>query len=354
MDDGTFPALLKTLSDSSEEVIKHDLQLLAQISSSSEENYFKAFMMNLLGLFSTDRRLLETRGSLIIRQLCLNLNTEKIYRTFAEILEKEDDLEFASVMVQKLNIILITSPELADFRKRLKSLETRMVKHYSQLFTDRGVTMASPFLHFVYSPKHMNMLQIYYIYYIRLQLLEPERYPHLFKCLYGLLMLLPQSSAFISLRNRLNAVNSAGFLHIAPKPKRAPGPLSTRSKLARDEIKWQDLLLHFRTVQAKHEKARRQAMGTDSTSYSDFLDNEKQAEGPGSQPVERVGRPPTVGRAPLRRRVTGETPLNPGIAITGRSSVLSPLNPRARVGGPLLNGTASAQKQRRTTSSSRQ
>jgi vacuole morphology and inheritance protein 14 len=107
MDDGTFPALLKTLSDSSEEVrihsqwfslyltnrkqvIKHDLQLLAQISSSSEENYFKAFMMNLLELFSTDRRLLETRGSLIIRQLCLNLNTEKIYRTFAEILEKED------------------------------------------------------------------------------------------------------------------------------------------------------------------------------------------------------------------------------------------------------------------------
>jgi len=46
--------------------------------------------MNLLELFSTDRRLLETRGSLIIRQLCLNLNNERIYRTFAEILEKED------------------------------------------------------------------------------------------------------------------------------------------------------------------------------------------------------------------------------------------------------------------------
>lgn len=71
-------------------MIKHDLQLLAQISSSSEETYFKAFMVNLLELFSTDRRLLETRGSLIIRQLCLNLNTERIYRTFAEIIEKED------------------------------------------------------------------------------------------------------------------------------------------------------------------------------------------------------------------------------------------------------------------------
>ena len=47
-------------------------------------------MHTLLELFSTDRKLLETRGSLIIRQLCLNLNTERIYRTFAEILEKEE------------------------------------------------------------------------------------------------------------------------------------------------------------------------------------------------------------------------------------------------------------------------
>ena len=94
MDDGTFPALLKTLSDNSEEVIKHDLQLLAQISSASDDSYFKAFMINLLDLFSTDRRLLETRGSLIIRQLCLNLSTERIYKAFAEILEKEEVWKF--------------------------------------------------------------------------------------------------------------------------------------------------------------------------------------------------------------------------------------------------------------------
>jgi vacuole morphology and inheritance protein 14 len=56
----------------------------------SEEGYFKAFMHNLLELFSTDRRLLETRGSLIVRQLCLHMNSEKIYRTFAEIIEKEE------------------------------------------------------------------------------------------------------------------------------------------------------------------------------------------------------------------------------------------------------------------------
>ena len=82
--------LLKMLSDPSEKVLRYDLQLLAQISSNSEDEYFPSFMMNLLSLFSTDRKLLETRGSLIIRQLCVSLNTERIYRTFAEILEKDE------------------------------------------------------------------------------------------------------------------------------------------------------------------------------------------------------------------------------------------------------------------------
>lgn len=161
---GTFPALLKTLSDPSEDVsfvkdanhehletdcqvVKHDLQLLAQISASSEEAYFTSFMSNVLELFSTDRRLLENRGSLIIRQLCLHLNAERIFRSIADILEKDDvsparfssrritrhglvadmqDLEFASMMVVKLNMILITSPELADFRRRLKNLDSRV------------------------------------------------------------------------------------------------------------------------------------------------------------------------------------------------------------------------------------
>ncbi|KAJ7087383.1 vacuolar protein 14 C-terminal Fig4p binding-domain-containing protein [Mycena crocata] len=365
MDDGTFPALLKTLSDSSEEVIKHDLQLLAQISSSSEENYFKAFMINLLELFSTDRRLLETRGSLIIRQLCLNLNTERIYRTFAEILEKEDDLEFASVIVQKLNIILITSPELADFRKRLKSLETRQdgqalfttlyrswchnaVAVFSLCLLAQAYEHASNLLHIfadleitvpmlVQVDKLVQLIESPVFTYIRLQLLEPERYPYLFKCLYGLLMLLPQSSAFVSLRNRLNAVNSAGFLHIAPKS--SMGQMSSRSKIGRDEIKWQELLLHFRSIQSKHEKARRQALGADVSAFSSGLSDSDRSE----------ERPSRSSRPGMRRKVTGEinvgvpaSAVNPG-PLSARSGILSPLNPRARGQTGLLANAVIAQ-----------
>lgn len=127
--DGTFPALLKTLSDPSDAVVTKDLQLLSQISRNSEDDYFANFMVNLLQLFSTDRKLLETRGNLIIRQLCLSLSPERIYRTLADCIEKEEDVEFASIMVQNLNNNLITAPQLADVRKRLRNLETKVGKH---------------------------------------------------------------------------------------------------------------------------------------------------------------------------------------------------------------------------------
>lgn len=53
---------------------------------------------------------------------------------------------------------------------------------------------------------------------LRLQLLEPDKYPYLYKCLYGLLMLLPQSSAFAALKNRLNSVSNIGLLYAGMRP----------------------------------------------------------------------------------------------------------------------------------------
>lgn len=95
LNDGTFPALLKTLSDESEAVIKSDLQLLSQISLRSlggEQDgfYYGHFMWNLLSLFGTDRNLLELRGNLIVRVLCQYLNPERIYESFAGYLEKDE------------------------------------------------------------------------------------------------------------------------------------------------------------------------------------------------------------------------------------------------------------------------
>ncbi|KAF9426961.1 hypothetical protein BGZ94_005732 [Podila epigama] len=322
IDDGSFPVLLKTLSDPSEEVIKRDLQLLAQISSHSDDAYFTNFMLNLLSLFSTDRRLLENRGSVIIRQLCVSLNSERIYRTLAEILEKDEDLEFANTMVQNLNIILITAPELADLRKRLKSVDSRdgqalfsvlyrswchnpvstfalcLMAHYYE----HAVALLQSFAEFeitvnllIQVDKLVQLIESPVFTYLRLQLLEPERYPHLFKCLYGLLMLLPQSTAFATLRNRLTSVSSMGFIHLVPKishsgsqntlpastsvsglnSSRNKGAASTgsgnalanhgsfgggHSNFHPEGPRFPELLSHFRAVQSRHERSRRQAV----------------------------------------------------------------------------------------------
>lgn len=129
-----------------------------------------------------------------------------------------------------------------------------------------------------------------------MQLLEPERYPHLYKCMYGLLMLLPQSSAFAALKNRLNSVSAIGYLHIAPRsstyvpassptlnhlrqkssdvgtPSAPSGPsgasnFDRANRLRPKEegsVRWSELLDRFKMTQEKARRSQRAAsMGED-------------------------------------------------------------------------------------------
>lgn len=291
INDGTFPALLKTLSDPAEAVVTRDLQLLSEISRNSDDSFFTSFMVNLLKLFATDRRLLGTRGNLIIRQLCNTLSAERIYRTLADCLEKDEDIEFASIMVQNLNNNLITAPELMDLRKRLRNLEVKdgrtffqmlfrawchnavatfslcllaqayeQAYHLLQIFGDLEMTVDM----LIQIDKLVQLLESPVFTYLRLQLLEPDRFPYLYKCLYGLLMLLPQSSAFAALKNRLNSVSAIGYLHGAPRTAPTTPAVSSFERTNRlkareeDQIKWIDMLDKFKTVQ---ERARRYQRG---------------------------------------------------------------------------------------------
>lgn len=108
-----FPALAKTLSDPEEAVVMLDLRVLSTISQIGL--HFERFMETLVRLFSSDRPLLDQRCSLIVRTLCDSLGAERVYVSFATILGREHqavfggDLVFASLLVQKLNIILLTA-----------------------------------------------------------------------------------------------------------------------------------------------------------------------------------------------------------------------------------------------------
>lgn len=133
-----FPVLMRTLSDSSDEVVQQNLVVMSEIIGSKSANvaqskYFTKFMVNLLRLFASDRHLLEERGAFIIRELCVLLSAEDIYKSLAEILMEEQNFRFAGTMVQTLNIILLTSSELFDLRNKMKNLDSEVVKYLISL-----------------------------------------------------------------------------------------------------------------------------------------------------------------------------------------------------------------------------
>ncbi|KAL5174646.1 Protein VAC14 [Glycine soja] len=179
-----FDTLLKALSDPSDEVVLLVLDVHACIAK--DPQHFRQLVVFLVHNFRVDNSLLEKRGALIIRRLCVLLNAERVYRELSTILEAESDLDFASIMVQTYQHASAVIQSLVE--------EDINVKFLVQL------------------DKLIRLLETPIFAYLRLQLLEPGRYTWLFKTLYGLLMLLPQqSAAFKILKTRLKAVPSYPF-----------------------------------------------------------------------------------------------------------------------------------------------
>ncbi|KAG6707814.1 hypothetical protein I3842_06G051100 [Carya illinoinensis] len=234
--DDIFDTLLKVLSDPSDEVVLLVLEVHACIAE--DPPHFRQLVIFLVHNFRVDNSLLEKRGALIIRRLCVLLDAERVYRELSTILEGESDLDFASIMA--LNLILLTSSELSELRNLLKdSLVNPAGKNlFVSLYASwchspmaiislcllaQTYQHASAVIHslveedinvkfLVQLDKLIRLLETPIFAYLRLQLLEPGRYIWLLKALYGLLMLLPQqSAAFKILRTRLKAVPSYSF-----------------------------------------------------------------------------------------------------------------------------------------------
>nr|XP_030719252.1 protein VAC14 homolog isoform X3 [Globicephala melas] len=268
-------------------------------STPTMNSYFYKFMINLLKRFSSERKLLEVRGGFIIRglgahetthkaacfwQLCLLLNAENIFHSMADILLQEEDLKFASTMVHTLNTILLTSTELFQLRNQLKDLKTPesqnlfcclyrswchnpvttvslcfLTQNYRhaydliQKFGDLEVTV--DFLTEV--DKLVQLIECPIFTYLRLQLLDVKNNPYLIKALYGLLMLLPQSSAFQLLSHRLQCVPNPELLQTGDGVKAAP----KSQKADSPSIDYAELLQHFERVQKKHLEVRHQRSG---------------------------------------------------------------------------------------------
>ncbi|XP_019880137.1 protein VAC14 homolog isoform X2 [Aethina tumida] len=289
--DVLFPALQRTLADEADQVVQQCLVVIAEVISSpvpSGDNdkekqpcnsspYYNKFVISLLQSFNSDKRLLDERGSFIIRQLCVLLNAEDIYRTLAHILLQESDLKFARLMVEHLSMILLTSSELFDMRNKLKELKTQesqalfcclyrtwchnpiatvalclLTQNYKhvcdliKLFGNLEVTV--DFLMEI--DKLVQLIESPIFAYLRLELLEVPCDKNLVRALYGLLMLLPQTEAFTTLKTRLSCIPS---LHLHNE-EMATTP---QKQTASNSIDFNSLLNHFFEVQERHKQYKK-------------------------------------------------------------------------------------------------
>jgi vacuole morphology and inheritance protein 14 len=292
-----MPALLQLLSDQSDGVVLLTVQVLSRISLSEvviqgsaskekvrDEDQFEMVIKSILELFKADRRLLETRSSLIVRRLCVLLNAKSVYLVMADIISSYDlspesgdsnTLEFVATMVQTLNLILLTASELNNLRQLLEEsfsgeapeisssssiskasagryqAKNEGARVFAALFHCWSNNPVSTFslcllaraydLAFALVKKFselevtvgllmqldrlIGLIESPIFVHIRLQLLDVEApfHTYLLKSCYGLLMLLPQSDAYRSLNDRLTSVcNLRDNLGVRPSITAAP------------------------------------------------------------------------------------------------------------------------------------
>ncbi|XP_031497203.1 protein VAC14 homolog isoform X2 [Nymphaea colorata] len=331
-----FDPLLGALSDTSDDVVSLVLEVHACIASDAP--HFRQLHVFLVHKFRTEQSLLEKRGALIVRKLCVLLDAEKVYREFSAILEGEADLDFASIMIQALNLILLTSSELAELRALLKqSLMNTAGRDlflalysswcHSPMATISLCLLAQAYQHassviqslveedinvkfLVHVDKLIRLLETPIFAYLRLQLLEPGRYPWLLKSLYGLLMLLPQqSAAFKILRTRLRTIpaynlngDPAGsgiwktlsgnpYSQILQHPE--DGEKNQDSGNIHTGINFASRLQQFEQMQYQHRShAKSQLQNVQSLrSISNMQQRHEESRRP--SPVPDVGRPPS-------------------------------------------------------------
>jgi vacuole morphology and inheritance protein 14 len=269
--DEVLRALMANLSDSVDiDVLKMNLEVLARLSTIDPTWALlrSRVLRDLVRLFGEQRALLESKAAFILRRLCLLLDPAVVYLGLAEIIARESNREFAALLVELLNLILLTSAELADFRDVLRGcaaacegadaaaapaappadffvlaagggerlapfavysalyrswvcnpvaavslcllahsheLAARLVAALREMQVTVGLLMQVD--------KLVQLLESPVFIDVRLALIAPpgadaRAAAHLLTALFGLLMLLPQGAAYATLRDRLTAVTA--------------------------------------------------------------------------------------------------------------------------------------------------
>ncbi|CCF56036.1 hypothetical protein KAFR_0A06010 [Kazachstania africana CBS 2517] len=278
--DSMFLTLLKSLSDKDSKLIEKAMGFLKSLCSASNDNYLRKFLEEFLNLLRRDSRLLKDRANNIVRKVCTSLPPERVFKVISSILSSYDDITFVRMMIQILSTNLLISPEMFSLRRKLRCADDMMF--FNLLFKSWchnpisviSLCLVSENYELAYSViqayanfdlKLNDLLQLDVLVQLfespvftrmRLQLLEPQNHPFLYKCLYGLLMILPQSKAFDSLNKRLTSVNIWASQPVYPgtyhKARNISGSLSdpdvSQRSVSQSKLHVQELIDYFTMI----------------------------------------------------------------------------------------------------------
>ncbi|CAL5227221.1 g10142 [Coccomyxa viridis] len=242
-----LPSLFDALHAPSERVVVEALSVQAAIAADDPQQ-FRTLMQEFIDRFRGPggARLLQRRGGLVVRKLAARLGGRAVLSMLSSILEDEQDLPFAAALVQALNLILLTAPELKDLRLLLRSAAhsedgASLFKWlYRSWCHSLGAVLSLCFLSEAYGHAYelascyaelpmgvevlvqidrlVQLLETPVFNFLRLHLLHPARFPALLWSMYALLMLLPQSEAFKTLHARLHSVPTVTLLKMDGQP----------------------------------------------------------------------------------------------------------------------------------------
>ncbi|KAJ9571221.1 Vacuolar protein 14 C-terminal Fig4p binding [Nakaseomyces glabratus] len=229
--EGLFLIILKSLTNKDATLLDKALSLLNNLCLDTNDQYLRKFLKAFIEGLKRDPKQLKVRANYVLKQISIKLATERVYKLISSILEEDFDVVFVRMMIQIMSTNLMTAPELFNLRKKLRNNDDIMffniifkswccnpVSAISLCLVAENYELAYLVLQSYanHELKINDLIQFDILIQLiespvfsrlRLQLLEQDRYPYLYKCLYGILMILPQSEAFNLLNKRLKSVN---------------------------------------------------------------------------------------------------------------------------------------------------
>lgn len=306
--DGLFLIILKSLTNKDVILLDKALSLLNNLCSDSNDQYLKKFLKAFIDGLKRDPKLLKARANYVLKQISVKLATERVYKIISSILEEDYDIIFVRMMIQIMSTNLMTASELFNLRKKLRNNDDIMF--FNMIFKSWCCNPVSAIslclvaenyeLAYLVLQSYANhelkindliqfdiliqLIESPVFSRLRLQLLEQDKYPYLYKCLYGILMILPQSEAFEILNKRLSSVtvwftqgtqakntfykqsNRSGISDASVN-----SDISQQRSVSNSKLHFMDLLDHFNKTMEIDYYSQKEGSGIKDTQLS-FLD----------------------------------------------------------------------------------